>query len=505
VSAKTTPQYIGLDVGTTSLKGALIDASGTFLAIASVAYGVSRPRPGWSEQDPADYESAAIQCIRQLIASPHADPSRIAALCSSGQAPTLVLLDRDRKPIRPAILWQDTRAAAEAAELSNASGSATLHDLLGMRWPVDASWPLARGRWLARHEPGTIARLAHILLPKDYVHFILTGSMRTDAWSAKGLVHQGTMLPISGMRDLGNLPPEAVPDAGTPRDVVGTITAEIARATGLPPGLRVVCGWSDAMAAMLGSGAFGHPGTACDVSGTSEVAGVTVPAEAQDTGPLMTARIVDTGRWILYGPTQASGASLGWIMRTVDVQVAESAPDARQAAALALAATIEPGAGGLTFLPYLEGERAPIWNPHARGAFTGLSISTEPGHLIRAVLEGVACSVRHILEYAVQYGHTPIREVRIAGGGARAQLWNQIKADLTGLTFRPCATTENGVLGSAMLGAVGVGDFADLSSAGDSMVHLGQTVHPDPASREIYDQLFRRYVGLYPAINAQHL
>ena len=311
MSAKTTPQYIGLDVGTTSLKGALIDASGTFLAIASVSYGVSRPRPGWSEQDPADYASAAIQCIRQLIASPHADPSRIAALCSSGQAPTLVLLDRDRKPIRPAILWQDTRAAAEAAELSNASGSATLHDLLGMRWPVDASWPLARGRWLARHEPGTIARLAHILLPKDYVHFILTGSMRTDAWSAKGLVHQGTMRPISGMRDLGNLPPEAVPDAGTPRDVVGTITAEIARATGLPPGLRVVCGWSDAMAAMLGSGAFGNPGTACDVSGTSEVAGVTVPAEAQDTGPLMTARIVDTGRWILYGPTQASGASLG--------------------------------------------------------------------------------------------------------------------------------------------------------------------------------------------------
>ena len=239
MSAKTIPQYIGLDVGTTSLKGALIDASGTFLAIASVSYGVSRPRPGWSEQDPADYESAAIQCIRQLIASPHADPSRIAALCSSGQAPTLVLLDRDRKPIRPAILWQDTRAAAEAAELSNASGSATLHDLLGMRWPVDASWPLARGRWLARHEPGTIARLAHILLPKDYVHFILTGSMRTDAWSAKGLVHQGTMLPISGMRDLGDLPPEAVPDAGTPRDVVGTITAEIARATGLPPGVSI--------------------------------------------------------------------------------------------------------------------------------------------------------------------------------------------------------------------------------------------------------------------------
>ncbi|NDF96307.1 MAG: xylulokinase, partial [Proteobacteria bacterium] len=126
MSAKTIPQYIGLDVGTTSLKGALIDASGTFLAIASVSYGVSRPRPGWSEQDPADYASAAIQCIRQLIASPHADPSRISALCSSGQAPTLVLLDRDRKPIRPAILWQDTRAAAEAAELSNASGSATL-------------------------------------------------------------------------------------------------------------------------------------------------------------------------------------------------------------------------------------------------------------------------------------------------------------------------------------------------------------------------------------------
>jgi xylulokinase len=493
--------FIGLDVGTTSTKGAVVDATGRLLAVASVPYAVSRPRPGWAEQDPRDYVDASFRVIRELLATPGIDPSRIAALCGSGQAPTHVLLDAHGNPVRPAILWQDTRAAAEADALAREVPAETMATILGMSWPVDASNPLARGRWLAVHEPASLERTAHLLIPKDYVHFALTDAMRTDAWSAKGLVHQGTHRTVDGIEALGGLPARIIPPAGTPRDVVGHVTVEASRKTGLPVGIPVTCGWTDGMVAMLGTGSLAHPGLAGDVSGTSEVTGVTVATEPVAIGRLMAARVVDTGRWILYGPTQASGASFGWVLRTVTLPGEPVAPENRQSDALSLASTVSPGAHGLTFLPYLEGERAPIWNPRARGAFTGLSTATEPGHLIRAVLEGVACSVRHILSLAVDNSGNPISEVRVAGGGARIALWNQIKADVTGLVFRPCETSENGVLGSAILAATGAGHFADIASASDAMVRLGEPVTPNPVHREIYDELFRRYVALYPAID----
>jgi xylulokinase len=497
------PLYVGLDVGTTSVKGAIVDATGRLRAIASVPYAVSRPRPGWVEQDPRDYVDASIRVIRELLACPGIDARNVAALCGSGQAPTHVLLDAGGNPVRPAILWQDTRAAAESGALAREVAPEKMANLIGMNWPVDASNPLARGRWLGTHEPESLARAAHLLSPKDYVHYALTGIMRTDAWSAKGLVHQRTHRVVADIEELGGgLPARIIPPAGTPSDVVGHVTAEASRTTGLPFGIPVTCGWTDGMVAMLGTGSLGHPGLAGDVSGTSEVTGVTLASEPAVIGRLMAARVVDTHHWILYGPTQASGASLGWVMRTVMLPGEPVAPESRQAVALALASTVAPGADGLAFLPYLEGERAPIWNPRARGAFTGLSTATEPGHLIRAVLEGVACSVRHILSLAVETGGTPISEVRVAGGGARVSLWNQIKADVTGLPFRPCETSENGVLGSAILAATGAGHFTDLVAASDAMVRLGEPVVPSPEHRDVYDDLFRRYVALYPAINA---
>ena len=288
-------------------------------------------------------------------------------------------------------------------------------------------------------------------------------------------VHQGTHRIIETIEELGRLPARIIPPAGTPRDVVGHVTPEASRTTGLPVGIPVTCGWTDGMVAMLGTGSLGHAGLAGDVSGTSEVTGVTLASEPTLIGRLMAARVVDTDQWILYGPTQASGASLGWVLRTVLLPDEPRTPEARQRVALGLASTVAAGAEGLTFLPYLEGERAPIWNPRARGTFTGLSTATEPGHLIRAVLEGVACSVRHILSLAVETGGTPIREVRVAGGGARIALWNQIKADVTGHVFRPCETSENGVLGSAILAATGAGHFSDLATASDAMVDRKST------------------------------
>ena len=487
----TEPLLVGLDIGTTGLKAGLVDARGGLVAMTTAPCEVQRPAPGQAEQDPEDYWRAAAACIRELLAVSRVEPGRIVALSSCGHAPTMVLLDGDDSPVRPAILWQDTRAVTEAEELARDPGPDALAEALGVRWPIDASMPMARFRWLGRHEPDVLRRVRHALLPKDYVHLRLTGEATTDPWSAKGLVHQSTLMPIEALRDLAGVDPAVAPRAVASSDVVGYVSTAAAQETGLPAGLPVVAGWTDAMAAMLGTGALGRKGLACDVSGTSEVIGLTFGYRPEHTGPLMCAD-VSGGRWMVYGPTQASGASLGWALRAFGVE--------STAAALAEAADAPPGADGLLFLPYLQGERAPLWDPRARGVFAGLTTGHERAHLLRAVLEGVGCSVRHVLGAAESVGGVPAEEVRVAGGGARLELWNHIKADLTGRQLRPCATSENGVLGTAMLAALGAGIYPDVPAAGEAMVQLLEPVLPDDSCRPLYDALFERYVAFYPRV-----
>ncbi|MGH2351149.1 MAG: xylulokinase, partial [Chloroflexota bacterium] len=309
------PQLIGLDVGTSSCKGGLFDARGRLLALATAPYAVERPQPGFVEQDAEWYWAGAVQCLRDLLASPAADTRRLVGLSACGQAPTLVLLDAGGQPVRRAILWQDTRAAAEAERLARDPGPETLAHWLGLRWPVDASLPLARLLWLRQHEPESLARATSLLLPKDLVHLRLTGQATTDTWSAKGLVHQETHRTIEALREVAGIDTALVPPARTAHQVIGGVTAAGASATGLPEGLPVSAGWTDAMAAVLGTGALDRPGLAGDVSGTSEVIGLTLATRPAETGPLLAAPVPTSGRWHLYGPTQASGGSLGWALR----------------------------------------------------------------------------------------------------------------------------------------------------------------------------------------------
>lgn len=484
---------MGVDIGTSGVKAGVVDAVGEILAMATAPCEVQRPRPGFVEQDPESYWSAAVGCIREALSAPGVNAERVAALASCGHAPTLVLLDTHGAPVRPAIVWQDTRAATEAVALANDPGPERLTGWLGVRWPVDASMPAARLMWLRRHEPEALDRVATALLPKDYVHLRLTGEAASDAWSAKGLVHQVTLAPIEPLLELAGVPTSIVPRAVQADGVIGRVSAVGAEATGLPRGIPVVAGWTDAMAAMLGTGALGRAGLACDVSGTSEVIGLTTSGLPSDAGPLMTASILGSGRWMVYGPTQASNGSLVWALRTLGLE-------GDVAGALAAAERLPGGEGDLTFLPYLQGERAPLWDPRARGMFFGLSMEHGPHHLVHAVLEGVACSVRHVLSGAETAAGSAAEEVRVAGGGARMPVWNRIKASVTGRPFRPCSTSENGVLGAAMLAALGAEAFPDARGAGDAMVHLEEAVMPDESLRAAYDRLFERYVALWPRV-----
>lgn len=495
-------QLIGLDVGTTSCKAGLFDSYGQLLALATASFPVDRTSAGWVEQDAERYWSAARGCLRELLASPRVDRRRLTALSSCGQSPTMVLLDAHGIPIRPAILWQDTRAVQEAEELARDPGTDVLAAWMDLRWPVDASLPLARLLWLKRHEPATLARTAVTVQPKDFVHLRLTGRVATDAWSSRGLVHQGTRRPIDAIRDIAGSDTGIVPEARRSREIIGHVTFDGAGATGLPEGLPVAAGWTDAMAAMLGTGAFGALGLAADVSGTSEVVGLSLAARPATTGPLLASPIVDSGRWVLYGPTQASGGSLGWALRTLGTPGTGGSVSVDEA--LAAAAGVSPGADGLIFLPYIEGERAPLWDPRARGAFIGLTGSHRQAHLFRAVLEGVACSIHHILsaaeDVASSQGARPLRaeEMRVAGGGARLALWNQIKADVTNRPVRPCTVTENGVLGAAMLAALSAGIYPDITAAGAAMVQLQPLLQPQPEHQAVYQRTFQRYTGIYP-------
>ncbi|HEU5316922.1 MAG TPA: FGGY family carbohydrate kinase [Chloroflexota bacterium] len=487
------PLFVGVDVGTSGVKVGVVDVRGEILALTAAPCPVERPRPGFVEQDPDDYWTVVVRCVREALAAPGVDARRVTALSSCGHAPTLVLLDSEGRPVRPAILWQDTRAAKEAEALANEPGAERLAEWLGVRWPVDASLPAARFLWLRRHEPAALARVTKVLLPKDYVHLRLTGEASTDAWSGKGLVNQQTLQPIEPLFALAGLRSDVAPRALAASAAVGRVHAEGAAATGLPEGIPVVAGWTDAMAAMLGTGALGEAGLACDVSGTSEVIGLTAAARPADTGPLMAADILASGRWMVYGPTQASGGSLGWILRTLGLE--GDAVGALERAAMAPA-----GADGLVFLPYLQGERAPLWDPRARGGLVGLTTAHGAEHLVRAVLEGVACSVWHVLSSAEGAVGETTREVRVAGGGARMAVWNRIKASIAGRRFRPCATAENGVLGAAMLAVLGSGVYADAAEAGRAMVRLEEPVEPDVEVAGVYQRLFERYVALWPRI-----
>lgn len=515
------PAYLlGLDVGTTSCKAGLWSTSGALLALATAPHPVERPHPGWAEQDPELYWQAAAECLRHVIETGGVPATSIAGLGACGQAPSLVVLDGQLRPARPAILWQDTRARAEAAELARDPGPGVLADWLALKWPLDASFPPARLLWLRRHEPEVLERGQALLQPKDYVNFRLTGTLACDSWSSRGLVNQVSREAPAALYARLGVRRELVPPCSLPHAVIGYVSEQAAAETGLSAGTPVVAGWSDAMAAMLGTGGFAAPGLACDIAGTSEVVGITVRAAQlpADPAPLMAAPLLDTGLAALYGPTQSSGAAVEWVLRLGwtderpgtnekrsqrtgrELPLVTRPLSAALDRALAAAADVPPGADGLVFLPYLEGERAPLWDPMARGALVGVTGRHERAHITRAVLEGVAFSVRHILDYArLRSGATPTA-VRLGGGGARIEVWNQIKADVLQLPLLACQTTETGVLGAAMLAGLAIGQFADVAAASLAMVQPGDEVRPRAEHAPVYDAAYLVYRELYPRL-----
>jgi len=502
---------VGIDLGTSSCKVGLFDAAGRPAAIGQAAYAITRGPDGQAEQNLDDYWPSVCRAVRQALQA--APGAALAAVGLSGQVGTHLLLDRAGQAVRPALSWQDTRARAEAAALDQRVGRARLAALLGIDLPPSPAWPLPRLLWLQRHEPEHLARTWRLLQVKDYVAYRLTGELATDASSWRGLVRlPGSELATDLLRELG-LPLDLLARRCAPSAVIGPVTPDAAEACGLPAGTPVVTGWNDFNCGLLGTGIV-RPGLGFDIGGTSEHLGVAVTAEAALTStanlmlaPYLTDEPAGAAR-VCYGVTSAGGGALDWYANQFVPDLLGAyglaLPSASPALLEASAAATPPGAGGLIFLPYLYGERAPIWDAAARGVFFGLNGGHRHGHFVRAILEGVAYSLRQVLQVVEATTGAPVERVYASGGPANIRLWNSIKANVLNRPLVIPQVTHAACLGAALLAAIGLGWHAGAGPAAAAMVHVGEVVDPDPRPAARYDALFDVYTSLYPQLRGAY-
>ena len=468
-------QLVGLDVGTTGVKALALSPEGNVLARVEESYELSTPHPGWAEQDPEDWWRAAERALAALGGEP-------AAIGLSGQMHGLVVLDDRDRVLRPAILWNDQRTEAECVEIEERVGLARLIQLTGNRALTGFTAP--KLLWLRRHEPTTYAQVAHVLLPKDYVRLRLTGEHAIDVADASGtlLFDVARRRWSQEMLEALQLDPAWLPRALESPEVSGETVA----------GIPVAAGAGDQAAAALGVG-VDRPGPVSVVLGTSGVVFAALPAFAADPQARVHAFChAVPGGWHAMGVMLSAGGSLRWLR---DVLGPRGGYDELTAAAEEWPA----GTEGLTFLPYLSGERTPHADPHARAAYAGLTLRHHRGALVRAVLEGVAYGLRDSLELLRELGVDP-RDGRVSGGGARSDLWLRILASVLRLPIRRTAADEGSAFGAALLGGVAAGVFRDVHEAVATCVRLLEPVDPDPQWVDAYEHGYRRFQLLYPAL-----
>ena len=436
---------IGHDVGTTGVKAIALSPDGEVLATAAHGYPLSTPQAGWAEQNPEDWWQAAEAALAEVAAG-----REVAGIGLSGQMHGLVVLDDAGQVIRPAILWNDQRTAAECAEIERRIGTERLVALTGNRALTGFTAP--KLLWLRRHEPDAYARIARVLLPKDYVRLRLTGEWAIDASDASGtlLLDVGRRAWSRDVLEALEIPAAWLPPVLESPDPVGVVTASNTVSQGVP----VAAGAGDQPAAAVGVGAD-RPGVLSVVLGTSGVVLAPLPSYEHDAAGRVHAFChAVPGAWQAMGVMLSAAGSLQWFRERL-------APDAPYAQLVAEAESWEPGAGGLFFLPYLAGERTPHADPDARGAFVGLELRHDRGALVRAVLEGVAFGLRDCLDLLRSLG-VEAGAARVSGGGARGGLWLEILASVLDLPLEICHVQEGAAYGAALLGGVAAGVWMDV-------------------------------------------
>ncbi len=483
--------FLGVDVGTSGVKAILVAEDGEVAASATAPLSLDTPQPGWAEQDPEAWWAAARAAIRDVLAQRAG--SRVAAVGISGQMHSSVFLDKRAAVIRPALLWCDGRTTAECREIEQrAGGEAQLREWVCN--PALEGFTLPKVLWLRNHEPAAFARLATVLLAKDFVRLRLTGIISTEPSDASGtLMFDPKRLRWSEeiLRAVG-LPPSLLPNVGGSAEVLGHVTKDAAALTGLAAGTPVVGGGADNACSAAGVGAV-IPGEAVSSWGTSGT--LLAPTAQPRVDPKLRAHTfchIAPNVWYVMGVVLSAGGAFAWYRDQCARDLTDA--DQRDAMLTAEAATVPPGAEGVTFLPYLQGERTPHRDASLRAAFLGLSLAHSRAHMTRAVLEGVCFALRDSLEILKELGLGPTF-LLLTGGGAKSAFLRQLQADVFGLPVTTVNREEGGAYGAALLAAVGAGAFPDLKSAAQRTLTRQALAQPNPEIQRVYDPIYHRFHG----------
>ena len=501
--------YIGVDLGTSAVKLLLMDGNGKILNVVSREYpllvdGSGRihasvseeyplffPQPGWSEQNPDDWIRESFAGIRELTADFERD--QVAGIGCGGQMHGLVALDKDDRVIRPAILWNDGRTEEETAWLNTEIGKERLSELTANI--AFAGFTAPKLLWMKKHEPENFARIRKIMLPKDYINYRLTGVHACDYSDASGMLlldvknrcWSKEMLEICGVSEA------QMPALFESFDCIGTLRPDVAQELGLRESVKVVAGAGDNAAAAVGTGVVGEGG--CNISlGTSGTIFISSEKFGVDPNNALHSFAHADGGYHLMGCMLSAASCNKWFCEDI-LRTSDYAAEQREITKEKL------GRNRVFFLPYLMGERSPINDVNARGTFTGLSMDSSRSDMMQAVLEGVAFAIRDSLEVARSLG-LDIRKSRICGGGAKSPLWREIMANVCNLELEQIESEEGPGYGGAMLAAVACGEYASVQEAAEKLVHVTETVKPDPEITARYEAQYQKFRQIYPAMKA---
>ena len=493
---------MGIDVGTTGTKTLLIDETGDLVASAVAEYPMYTPRPQWAEQEPEDWWQATIESVRQVLKSSGVAADEISGIGLTGQMHGMVLLDAEGQVLRPCILWNDQRTAAQCEWIMNVVGRERFLDLTLN--PALPGFTAPKIIWTRDNEPDVYAKVAQVLLPKDYIRYRLTGLYASEVSDASGTV----LLDVTRRRwsqevldELG-IPASWMPECVESIEQTGSISRAAADATGLAAGTPVVGGGGDQAASGVGTGVV-EPGLVSVTLGTSGVVFAYTDEPSRDPqGRLHTFCHAVPDKWHVMGVTLSAGGSYRWFRDTLgqaEGTVARLTGVDPYVILDAEAAQVPVGAQGLYFVPYLTGERTPYADPNARGSFVGLTVRHDKRHMVRAVLEGVSYSLRDCIELFRDID-VPIQQVRAVGGGARSAAWRAMLADVFGTEMVTINVTDSTAFGAALLAGVGTDVYASVPEACAQTIRIVDRTEPTPANVKRYNEAYPIYQSLYQAL-----
>jgi xylulokinase len=496
--------FLGIDVGTSGTKTLLLSDNGKVLATAESPHTLLTPKPGWSEQLPENWYAAAAAATRAAIRKARVKPASIRAVGLSGQMHGSVFLDARGRVLRPALLWNDQRTAAQCAQIeSTAGGRAALLQMVSN--PALTGFTAPKILWLRENEPAKYEKCRQILLPKDYLRFRLTGEFATEVSDASGtlLLNVKTRAWHEGLIGLLGIDKSLLPRVVESHEVTGMVTPAAAKDFGIPAGIPVVGGAGDQAAGAVGTGVV-LPGLVSASMGTSGVIFAASPGPQTDPlGRVHTMCHAIPGTWCVFGCMLSAGGSFQYIRNTLFSEQLRKLNDPGQLypAMIDEARGAPAGSEGLFYLPYLTGERCPHPDPHARAAFIGLTPRHTRAHMLRATLEGITFGMREQIDIFREMG-IPISQVRASGGGARSEFWRQLQADMYQAPVVTITVAEGAALGAAILAAVGAGAYKSVPEICKSIIQVRHTSRPNKKSAASYAAAYARYAELYPALQS---